>query len=166
MERLEYDFLFRWFTGLGVDEAAWDQPTFGKNRDRLLAGDVAHKFLAGVLAHPKVKRLLSIDHFSVDGTLIEARASMKIFRPKDGSGDPPAPGRNGDADFHGQSPTDDTHESTTDPDAGLDRKGPGREARLCFMGHALMENRHGLAVDACLTPADGHAERIATLQVI
>ena len=166
MERLEYDLLFRWFTGLGVDEAAWDQTTFGKNRDRLLAGDVAHKFLAGVLAHPKVKRLLSTDHFSVDGTLIEAWASMKSFRPKDGSGDPPAPGRNGEADFHGQSRTNDTHESTTDPDARLYRKGPGREARLCFMGHALMENRHGLVVDACLTPADGHAERIAALHMI
>lgn len=166
MERLEYDLLFRWFVGLGVDNAAWDQTTFGKNRDRLLAGDVAHKFLAGVLAHPKVKRLLSTDHFSVDGTLIEAWASMKSFRPKDGSGGPPAAGRNGEADFHGQSRTNDTHASTTDPDARLYRKGPGQEARLCFMGHALMENRHGLVVDACLTRADGHAERIAALHMI
>jgi transposase len=166
MERLEYDLLFRWFVGLGVDDAAWDQTTFGKNRDRLLAGDVAHKFLAAVLAHPKVKRLLSTEHFSVDGTLIEAWASMKSFRLKDGSGDPPAPGRNGEADFHGQSRANDTHESTTDPDARLYRKGPGREARLCFMGHALMENRHGLVVDACLTQADGHAERIAALHMI
>ena len=90
MERLEYDLLFRWFAGLGVDDAAWDQTTFGKNRDRLLAGDAAHKFLAAVPAHPKVKRLLSTDHFSIDGTLIEAWASMKSFRPKDGSGDPPS----------------------------------------------------------------------------
>ena len=140
--------LFRWFVGLGVDDAAWDQTTFGKNRDRLLAGDVAHKFLAAVLAHPRVKRLLSTEHFSVDGTLIEAWASMKSFRPKDGSGEPPASGRNGESDFHGQNRSNETHESTTDPDARLYRKGPGREARLCFMGHALMENRHGLVVDA------------------
>jgi transposase len=166
MERLEYDLLFRWFVGLGVDDASWDQTTFGKNRDRLLAGDVAHKFLAAVLAHPRVKRLLSTEHFSVDGTLIEAWASMKSFRPKDGSADPPAPGRNGEGDFHGQSRTNDTHESTTDLDARLYRKGPGREAKLCFMGHALMENRHGLVVDACLTKADGHAERIAGLHMI
>lgn len=166
MERLEFDLLFRWFVGLGVDDAAWDQTTFGKNRDRLLAGDVAHKFLAAVLAHPKVKRLLSTDHFSVDGTLIEAWASMKSFRPKDGSGDPPAPGRNAEADFHGQPRSNDTHASTTDPDARLYRKGAGQEAKLCFMGHALMENRHGLVVDACLTRADGHAERIAALHMI
>ena len=151
---------------VGVDDASWDQTTFGKNRDRLLAGDVAHKFLAAVLAHPRVKRLLSTEHFSVDGTLIEAWASMKSFRPKDGSGGPPAPGRNGEGDFHGQSRNNDSHESTTDLDARLYRKGPGREAKLCFMGHALMENRHGLVVDACLTKADGHAERIAGLHMI
>ena len=165
-ERLDYDLLFRWFVGLGVDDAAWDQTTFGKNRDRLLGGDIAHKFLATVLAHPKVKRLLSSEHFSVDGTLIEAWASMKSFRPKDGSGEPPASGRNGERDFHGEAPANATHESTTDPDARLFRKGPGREARLCFMGHALMENRNGLVVDACLTKADGHAERIAALHMI
>jgi len=166
MERLEHDLLFRWFVGLGIDDAAWDQTTFGKNRDRLLAGDVAHKLLAAVLAHRRVKRLLSTDHFSVDGTMIEAWASMKSFRPKDGSDEPPAAGRNGEADFHGQSRANDTHESTTDPDARLYRKGPGKEARLCFLGHALMENRHGLVVDACLTRADGHAERIAALHMI
>ena len=166
MERLEYDLLFRWFVGLGVDDAAWDQTTFGKNRDRLLSGDVAHKFLAAVLAHPKVKRLLSTEHFSVDGTLLEAWASMKSFRPKDGSGEPPATGRNGENDFHGQNRSNETHESATDPDARLYRKGRGREAKLCFMGHALMENRHGLVVDACLTQADGHAERIAALHMI
>jgi transposase len=166
MERLEHDLLFRWFVGLGIDDPAWDQTTFGKNRDRLLAGDVAHKFLAAVLAHRRVKRLLSTDHFSVDGTMIEAWASIKSFRPKDGSDEPPAAGRNGEADFHGQSRTNDTHESTTDPDARLYRKGPGKEARLCFLGHALIENRHGLVVDACLTRADGHAERIAALHMI
>jgi transposase len=166
MERLEYDLLFRWFVGLGVDDAVWDQTTFGKNRDRLLAGDVAHKFLAAVLAHPKVKRLLSSEHFSVDGTMIEAWASMKSVRPKDGSGEPPGPGRNRESDFHGERRTNDTHQSTTDPDARLYRKGPGREAKLGFIGHALMENRNGLVVDACLTRADGHAERIAALHMI
>jgi transposase len=166
MERLEFDLLFRWFVGLGIDDPAWDQTTFGKNRDRLLAGDVAHKFLAAVLANPKVKRLLSTEHFSVDGTMIEAWASMKSVRPKDGSGEPPAPGRNGEADFHGERRTNDTHQSTTDPDARLYRKGAGREARLGFIGHALMENRNGLVVDACLTRADGHAERIAALHMI
>jgi len=166
MERLEHDLLFRWFVGLGIDDPAWDQTTFGKNRDRLLAGDIAHKFLAAVLAHPKVKRLLSTDHFSVDGTMIQAWASMKSVRPRDGSGEPPAPGRNGEADFHGQRRTNDTHRSTTDPDARLFRKGEGQAAKLCFLGHALMENRNGLVVDACLTPADGHAERIAALHMI
>ena len=166
MERLDYDLLFRWFVGLGIDDAAWDPTTFGKNRDRLLEGDVAHEFLAAVLAHPKVKRLLSTEHFSVDGTMIEAWSSMKSFRPKDGSGEPPAPGRNGEGDFHGQRRSNDTHASTTDPDARLYRKGAGREAKLCFIGHALMENRNGLVVDACLTRADGHAERIAALHMI
>ena len=151
MERLEFDRLFRWCVGLGIDDAAWDPTTFGKNRDRLLEGDVAHKFLAAVLAPPKGKRLLSSEHFSVDGTMVEAWASMKSFRPKDGSGEPPAPGRNGEGDFHGQRRSNTTHASTTDPDARLYRKGAGREAKLCFIGHALMENRNGLVVDACLT---------------
>jgi hypothetical protein len=113
-----------------------------------------------------VKRLLSSGHFSVDGTMIQAWASMKSVRPKDGSGEPPAPGRNGEADFHGQKRTNDTHQSTTDPDARLYRKGDGQPARLCFLGHALMENRNGLVVDACLTRADGHAERISALHMI
>jgi transposase len=161
MERLEFDLLFRWFVGIGVDDAVWDHSTFSKNRDRLLEGDVAAKFLSAVLAQPPVRRLLSTDHFSVDGTLVEAWASMKSFRPKDG--EPPAPGggRNREADFHGQKRTNETHASTTDPEARLYRKGPGKEAKLCFMGHALMENRNGLVVDACLTEANGHAERIA-----
>jgi transposase len=166
MERLDHDLLFRWFVGMGIDDPAWDQTTFSKNRDRLLAGDVAHRFLTAVMAHPRVKRLVSSDHFSVDGTMIEAWASMKSFKPKDGSGDPPAPGRNGEADFHGQSRSNDTHQSTTDQDARLFRKGRGKEAKLCFLGHALMENRNGLIVDACLTEATGHAERIAALHMI
>jgi transposase len=167
MERLEYDLLFRWFVGIGVDDAAWDHSVFSKNRDRLLEGDIAAKFLAAVLAQPKVKRLLSSDHFSVDGTLIEAWASMKSVKPKDGS-EPPAQGggRNADADFHGQKRSNDTHASTTDPDARLYRKGKGKETKLCFIGHGLMENRHGLLVDACLTQADGHAERVAAPHMI
>ena len=168
MERLEYDLLFRWFVGVGVDDPAWDHSVFSKNRDRLLAGDIAAKFLAAVLAQPRVKRLLSSDHFSVDGTLIEAWASTKSVKPKDGSGEPPTKGggRNAEADFHGQKRTNETHASTTDPEARLYRKGRGKETRLCFIGHGLMENRHGLLVDACLTQADGHAERVAALHMI
>ena len=168
MERLEYDLLFRWFVGIGVDDPAWDHSTFSKNRDRLVEGDIAAKFLGAVLAQPKVKRLLSSDHFSVDGTLIEAWASMKSVRPRDGSDGPPAEGggRNAEADFHGQKRTNGTHGSTTDPEARLYKKGKGKEAKLCFMGHGLMENRHGLLVDACLTFADGHAERVAALHMI
>jgi transposase len=168
MERLEYDLLFRWFVGIGVDDPAWDHSVFSKNRDRLLEGDIAAKFLSAVLAQPKVKKLLSTDHFSVDGTLIEAWASMKSVKPKDGSGEPPAGGvgRNAEADFHGQKRTNDTQASSTDPDARLYKKGKGKEAKLCFMGHGLMENRHGLLVDACLTLADGHAERVAALHMI
>jgi hypothetical protein len=120
---------------------------FTKNRDRLLAGEIAAKFLRAVLAQPKVKAVLSDEHFSVDGTLIQAWASMKSFRPKDGSGDPPAPGRNGERDFHGERRTNETHASTTDPEARLYRKGRGKEAELAFMGHLLMENRPGHRLD-------------------
>ncbi|MBB4096368.1 transposase [Ochrobactrum pecoris] len=168
MERLEYDLLFRWFVGIGIDDGAWDHSVFSKNRDRLLEGDIAAKFLSAILSQSKVKRLLSTDHFSVDGTLIEAWASMKSVRPKDGSGTPPADGggRNQEADFHGDRRSNETHASTTDPDARLYKKGKGKEAKLCFMGHGLMENRHGLLVDACLTEASGHAERVAALHMI
>jgi len=168
MERLEYGLLFRWFVGVGVDDPAWDHSVFSKNRDRLLAGDIAAKFLAAVLAQPRVKRLLSSDHFSVDGTLIEAWASLKSVKPKDGSGEPPAEGggRNAEVGFHGQKRTNETHVRTTDPEAKLYRKGRGKETKLCFIGHGLMENRHGLLVDACLTQADGRAERVAALHMI
>src|SRR4051812_453940 len=168
MERLEYDLLFRWFVGIGVDDAVWDHSVFSKNRDRLLKGDIAAKFLTAVLSQPKVKKLLSTDHFSVDGTLIEAWASMKSVKPKSpDSGEPPASGgRNAEADFHGQKRSNATHASTTDRDARLYRKGQGKEAKLCFLGHGLMENRHGLLVDACLTLADGHAERVAALHMV
>jgi transposase len=171
MERLDFDLLFRWFVGLGIDDPVWDHSTFSKNRDRLLAGAIAAKFLAAVLAQPKVKRLISSDHFSVDGTLIEAWASMKSFKPKSGEGKdggpPPAGGgRNVEVDFKGQRRSNETHQSTTDPDARLFRKGSGMEAKLCFMAHTLMENRSGLIVDTRLTTADGHAERIAALSMI
>ena len=168
MERLEYDLLFRWFVGLGVDDAVWDHSTFSKNRDRLLEGDIAAKFLAAVLSQPRVKRLLSSEHFSVDGTLIEAWASMKSFKPK-GSGkddDGGDDGRNAATDFRGERRSNESHESTTDPDARLYRKGPGMEAKLCFIGHGLMENRSGLIVDTRLTRTSGHAERLAALDMI
>jgi transposase len=167
MERLEFDLLFRWFVGLGVDDPAWDHSVFSKNRDRLLEGDIAAKFLGAVLAQPRVKKLLSTDHFSVDGTLIEAWASMKSFKSRDSSEEPPpGGGRNSEANFHGRKRSNETHASTTDPDAKLYRKGPGKEAKLCFMGHGLMENRFGLLVGTCLTPANGHAERVAALAMI
>jgi len=167
MERLEYDLLFRWFVGIGVDDVAWDHSVFSKNRDRLLEGDIAAKFMAAVLEQPRVKQLLSTEHFSVDGTLVEAWASMKSVKPKDGSDEPPPDcGRNAEADFHGQKRSNATHGSSTDADARLYKKGRGKEAKLCFMGHGLMENRHGLLVHACLTPADGHAERVAALHMI
>jgi transposase len=166
MERLDTDLLFRWFVGLGIDDLVWDHSTFSKNRDRLLEGDIAAKFLSAVLAQPRVKRLLSTEHFSVDGTLIEAWASMKSFKPKDGSDEPPSGGRNAEVNFRGEVRSNATHASTTDPDARLYRKGAGKEAKLCFTGHALMENRSGLLVGACLTRADGHAERVAALALI
>jgi transposase len=166
VERIDTDLLFRWFVGLGIEDAVWDATTFTKNRDRLLDGEVASQFLTAVLSQDKVKRLLSSEHFSVDGTLLEAWASPKSFRPKDGSGEPPAPGRNGTHDFRAERRRNTTHASTTDPDARLFRKGPGKEARLCFIGHALMENRNGLIVGAVTTRASGHAERLAALALI
>ena len=166
VERIEFDLLFRWFVGLGVDDPVWDATTFTKNRDRLLEGDVASEFMRALLAQPKVKVLLSSEHFSVDGTLLEAWASTKSFRPKDGSGPPPDAGRNGEQNFHGQKRSNETHASTTDPDARLYRKGRGKEAKLAFMGHALMENRNGLIVGAVATRASGHAERLAARHLI
>ena len=166
MEQIDYNLLFRWFVGLPLDAAIWHPTVFTHNRDRLMAADVAREFLGALMGLSKVKRLLSSDHFSVDGTLIDAWASMKSFRPKDGSGEPPGPGRNGERDFHKEKRSNETHASTTDPDARLYRKADGRESRLCFMGHVLMENRNGLAVDATLTHATGTAEREATLAML
>ena len=168
MERLEFDLLFRWFVGIGVDDAVWDHSTFSKNRDRLLAGEIAAKFLTAILAEPRVKRLLSSEHFSVDGTLIEAWASMKSLKPKEPpeGGNSSGGGRNAPVDFKGEKRGNETHRSTTDADARLYRKGPGMEAKLCFIGHALMENRSGLIVDTRLTRVSGHAERLAALDMI
>src|SRR4051794_17853080 len=129
MEQLDYNLLFRWFVGLGVDDSVWDVTVFTKNRDRLLEGEIAAKFLRAVLVQPEVKTLLSDEHFSVDGTLIQAWASMKSFRPKDGSGEPPGPGRNAERDFHGERRSNETHASASDPEARLYRKGKGKGAR-------------------------------------
>src|SRR3984893_2716425 len=156
MEQLNYNLLYRWFVGLSPDDPVWDATSFTKNRDRLQRGDVFRKFMERLLNHPKVKPLLSDEHFSVDGTLIEAWASHKSFQPKDGSDD-------GDgSNFHGQRRKNDTHQSTSDPQAKLYRKAAGREAKLCYMGHAVMENRNGLAVDGTVTQASGTAERRAS----
>jgi transposase len=161
MEQLDYNLLFRWFVGLGIDDPVWHPTAFTTNRDRLLEGEVAAKFLAAVLNHAWLRQLLSREHFSVDGTLIEAWASMKSFRPKDGIDEPPGGGRNGSRNFHGEQRRNDTHASTTDAEARLFRKGAGKEAKLCFMGHLLMENRSGLVVATRLTQATGLAEREA-----
>jgi transposase len=170
MERLDFDLLFRWFVGLGIDDPVWDHSTFSKNRDRLLAGDLAARFMAEVLNRPKVRRLLSDEHFSVDGTLIEAFASMKSFRPREddgGGGDVPSGGgRNPDADFRGQRRRNDSHASTTDGDARLFRKGDGRESRLAYLGHLLTENRHGLVVRATASRAGGRGEWEAGLAMV
>jgi transposase len=170
MEQLDYNLLFRWFVGLSADDAVWDATVFCKNRDRLLDGDIAAKFMTAVLNLPQLRDLLSREHFSVDGTLIEAWASMKSFVPKDGSNDPPSAasggGRNAERDFHGEKRKNDTHSSTTDRDARLFRKGAGKEAKLCHMGHLLTENRNGLIVEARLTEANGTAERTTALAMI
>jgi transposase len=166
MEQIDYNLLFRWFVGLPMDAGVWHPTVFTHNRDRLMAADVAREFLGALMSLKAVKGLLSCDHFSVDGTLIEAWASMKSFRPKDGSGEPPGPGRNGERNFRKEKRSNETHASTTDPDAKLYRKADGRESRLCFMGHVLMENRNGLAIDAALTQATGTAEREAALAML
>jgi transposase len=156
IEQLDYNLLFRWFVGLSPDDPIWDATVFTKNRERLQQGDVFQRFMAKLLEHRKVKPLLSDEHFSVDGTLIEAWASHKSFKPKQA--------KKGDdgSNFHGQARKNDTHQSTTDPEAKLYRKADGREAKLCYMAHALMENRSGLAVGGMVTQANGTAERRAS----
>jgi transposase len=197
MEQMQYNLLFRWFVGLGIDDAVWVPTVFTKNRDRLLTTEMSRKVMAAILAHREVAPLLSDDHFSVDGTLVKAWASMKSFQPKAGDtssdddpGSPPgsegaaedpleptetetAPmprptrqNRNAEVDFRGEKRSNATHTSITDPDARLYKKSPGTGAMLCFMGHALMENRSGLIVQGDLTQADGHAERRAALDMI
>jgi transposase len=195
MEQMQYNLLFRWFVGLGIDDPVWVPTVFTKNRDRLLTTDMSRKVMAAILAHREIAPLLSDDHFSVDGTLVKAWASMKSFQRKEGDappdddpGSPPRPdtttedepqttetdpmphpsrqNRNAEVDFRGEKRSNATHASTTDPDARLYKKSPGTGAMLCFMGHALMENRSGLIVQGDLTQACGHAERRAALDMV
>ena len=157
MEQIDYNLLFRWFVGLGMDDAVWDHSVFSKNRDRLLTAEVAQQFFAAVLE--QAKPFMSDDHFTVDGTLIQAWASQKSFRRKDGSG--------GDgANFHDSKRSNETHESTSDPDARLYKKSYGKESKLAYLGHALVENRNGLIAAAVVTQADGFAEREAALTML
>jgi transposase len=167
-EQLRYNLLFRWFVGLAIDDAVWDHSVFSKNRDRLLEHAVVEAFFTEVMRVADAKGLLSKEHFSVDGTLIQAWASHKSFRPKDGSNDqtPSGPGRNAQADWKGKPRTNDTHESTTDPDARLFRKSNNTASILCYQGHVLMENRTGLVVGAVVTHADGTGERAAALAML
>jgi len=197
MEQMQYNLLFRWFVGLGIDVPVWVPTVFTKNRDRLRTTEMSRKVMAAILAHREVAPLLSDDHFSVDGTLVKAWASMKSFQPKAGDmpadddpGSPPGPdtlakdhpeqtqtetdpmtrhprqSRNAEVDFRGEKRSNATHASTTDPAARLYKKSPGTGAMLCFIGHAMMENRSGLIVQGDLTQADGHAERRAALDMI
>jgi transposase len=164
MEQLEYNLLFRWFVGLNMDEAVWVPTVFSKNRDRLLDGDIAEKFFAGVLKQAREADLLSDEHFSVDGTLIEAWASQKSFQKQDsGEKPPPEDPGNPTVDFHGEKRSNATHESTTDPDARLARKSGGHEAKLAYCGNVLIENRNGLVVDTELLQSNGTAERDAAM---
>lgn len=167
-EQLDYNLLFRWFVGLSMDDRVWDHSTFSKNRDRLLESDIARELFEAIVGQAEAEELTSDEHFSVDGTLIEAWASMKSVHPKGDGGDPPAGGggRNPERDFRGQRRKNDTHTSRTDPQAKLFRKGPGKEAKLCYMGHALMENRNGLVIDARVTQAGGSAERDSAVAML
>ena len=165
-ERLQYDLLFKWFLDLNIMDTAFDASSFSKNKERLLEHQVAREFLGAVVAQARRQKLLSEDHFTVDGTLLEAWASLKSFRPKDGSDAPKSGDSNPSIDFHGEHRTNDTHQSTTDSEARLAKKGAGKEARLCFAGHLLMENRSGLLVDVKLTTATGTAERDTTLEML
>ena len=163
VEELDYSVLYRWFVGLSLDDPIWDATTFTKNRDRLLAGDIADAFFAEVLAAIRADGLLSDEHFTVDGTLLEAWASHKSFKPKGADRTPPDDPKNPSANFHGETRRNDTHQSTTDPEARLYKKGGGHEAKLAYLGHLLTENRHGLIVDTVVTGATGTAERDAAI---
>jgi transposase len=166
MEELDYSVLYRWFVGLSLDDPIWDATTFTKNRDRLLDGDVADAFFAEVLAAIKAEGLLSDEHFTVDGTLLEAWASHKSFKPKGRTPSPPDDPKNPTVNFHGQTRRNDTHRSTTDPEARLYKKAMGREAKLGYLGHLLTENRHGFIVDTAVTEASGTAERDAAIAML
>lgn len=162
MEQLDYNLLYRWFVGLGIDDAVWDATTFTKNRDRLLGGDVAEAFFAAVLAQAEAQALLSQEHFTVDGTLIEAWASQKSFRPR-GEEDPPP---DGGTDFRGQRRSNTTHRSTTDPESRLTRKGRGKEAKLAYLGNLLVENRNGLIVNTRVDVVTGDGETTAAVTML
>lgn len=166
VEELDYSVLYRWFVGLSLDDPIWDATTFTKNRDRLLEGDIAEAFFAEVVAAIKADGLMSDEHFTVDGTLLEAWASQKSFTPKGTDRTPPDDPKNPTVNFHGQTRRNDTHESTTDPDARLYKKGGGHEAKLAYLGHLLTENRHGLIVDTAVTAATGTAERDAAIVML
>ena len=167
MEQLDYNLLFRWFVGLSMDDPVWDVTVFTKHRERLLAGEVAQAFFNAVLDQARTHNLLSAEHFTVDGTLIEAWASLKSFKPKEaGPSDPPDDPSNPTIDFHGERRSNATHQSTTDPEARLYKKSRGTEAKLCYLGHVEMENRNGLAVNSRLTQAHGRAEPSAALEMV
>ena len=167
MEQLHYNLLYRWFVNLEMDDPVWDVTVFTKNRDRLLEGEVAQAFFEAVLAQARGAKLLSDDHFTVDGTLIEAWAGQKSFKRKDAPPTPPKDGtRNPTVDFKKEKRANATHQSTTDPDCRQFKKSKGAGAQLCYMGHVLMENRNGLAVSARLTQANGTAERDACLEML
>jgi transposase len=165
-ERLHYDMLFKWFLGQNIDARPFDASSFSKNRQRLLDHDVAREFFQAVVAEARRRELLSEEHFTVDGTLLDAWASMKSVRPKDGDGGPRGGGKNPDVDYSGQKRRNETHASTTDPEARLMRKGRGQQTRLCFAGHVLMENRNGLVVDIAISQATGRAEREVALRML
>ena len=166
VEELDYSVLYRWFVGLSMDDPIWDATTFTKNRDRLLQGDIADAFFAEVLAAIRADGLLSDEHFTVDGTLLEAWASHKSFKPKDGASTPPDDPKNPTVNFHGQQRRNDTHQSTTDPEARLYKKAVGREAKLGYLAHLLTENRHGFIIDTAVTAASGTAERDAAIVML
>jgi IS5 family transposase len=167
MEEMDYNLLFRWFVGLNADDAVWDATVFTKNRDRLLEADVAQEFLVRVVEQARTKGLTSDEHFTVDGTLLEAWASLKSFQPKEQKmAAPPNDPGNPTVDFHGQKRSNETHESQTDPDALLARKAKGKEAKLSYSGNLQVENRHGLIVNAELLQANGRAERDAALLML
>jgi transposase len=166
IEQLHYNLLFRWFVGLGMDDPVWAPTTFTKNRDRLLEGDIARAFFEDVVEQARGRRLLSAEHFTVDGTLLEAWAGLKSFKRKGQPGSPPDDPGNPTVNFHGERRSNQTHQSTTDPDSRLYKKAKGHEAKLAYLGEVLMENRHGLVVDACVVPATGTGERDAATSLI